>query len=70
MLVLTRKKNQVILIGDGIEIHVTYVNRNIVKLGIVAPGLRIIRAELDGGQDSSGPADDAPTPTPEVPVLG
>ena len=37
MLVLTRKRNERILIGDNIVLEVLEVDRGKVKLGIVAP---------------------------------
>lgn len=37
MLVFTRRRNQKIMIGDGIEVHVLRVGRDGVRLGIVAP---------------------------------
>lgn len=37
MLVFTRRRNQTIMIGDGIEVHVLRVGRDGVRLGIVAP---------------------------------
>ena len=37
MLVLTRKTNESIMIGDDVEIKVLDVKENQVKLGIVAP---------------------------------
>jgi len=37
MLVLTRRENESIMIGDGIEIKVLDLKDNQVKLGIVAP---------------------------------
>lgn len=37
MLVLTRKENQSIMIGDDIEIKVLDLKENQVKIGIVAP---------------------------------
>jgi carbon storage regulator len=37
MLVFTRRRNQVIRIGDGIEVHVLRLGRDGVRLGIVAP---------------------------------
>jgi carbon storage regulator len=47
MLVLTRKENESITIGDNVEIKVIAVVGNHVKLGIVAPReVRVIRSEL------------------------
>jgi carbon storage regulator len=37
MLVFTRRKNETIMIGDGIEVRVLRVGRDGVRLGIVAP---------------------------------
>ena len=37
MLVFTRRRNQTIMIGDGIEVRVLRVGRDGVRLGIVAP---------------------------------
>ncbi|MEH7341306.1 carbon storage regulator, partial [Priestia megaterium] len=37
MLVLTRKLNETIKIGDGIEVTVLAVNGDQIKLGIQAP---------------------------------
>ncbi len=37
MLVFTRRRNQTIMIGDGIEVRVLRVGREGVRLGIVAP---------------------------------
>jgi carbon storage regulator len=37
MLVFTRKRGEVIMIGDGIEVQVLRVGRDGVRLGIVAP---------------------------------
>jgi len=37
MLVFTRKKNETIMIGDGIEVHILRTGRDGVRLGIVAP---------------------------------
>ena len=47
MLVLTRKKNQSIMIGDDIEIVIVDVKHNQVKLGIRAPrNVTVHRAEV------------------------
>jgi carbon storage regulator len=37
MLVFTRRKNQTIMIGDGIEVRVLRVGRDGVRLGVSAP---------------------------------
>lgn len=56
MLVLTRKKNEVIQIGQQIVVKVISTGRGKVKLGIDAPAdVRVLRAEL---------AKLVPTPTP------
>lgn len=47
MLVLTRKKNESIVIGDDIEIVITEVAEDRVKIGIKAPkNFKIFRKEL------------------------
>lgn len=47
MLVLTRKKDQAIVVGDGIEIVVTQIDGNTVKLGIKADkSVKIFRKEV------------------------
>lgn len=47
MLVLTRKRDEVITIGENIVIKVISTGRGTVKIGIEAPReIRILRAEL------------------------
>lgn len=47
MLVLSRKKGQSIVLGDGIEITVLEVEGETIKLGIKAPKtVQILRKEL------------------------
>lgn len=47
MLVLSRKRDDVILIGDDIRITVVKIDRSHVRIGIEAPGtVPIIREEL------------------------
>ena len=47
MLVLTRKKNEMIRIGNDIVVKVISTGRGKVKLGIEAPvDVRVLRAEL------------------------
>lgn len=48
MLVLSRKKNQTILIDGGIEVQILQTRGGIVKVGISAPDdVRIVRGELE-----------------------
>ena len=47
MLVLTRKENEEILIGDGVRIVVVEIFGNKVRLGVVAPkSVRVDRKEV------------------------
>lgn len=47
MLILTRKKNQSIMIGDDIEIMISGIEEGKVKLGIKAPkNIEIHRKEI------------------------
>lgn len=47
MLVLTRKKDEAIIIDDNIEITITEIGEDKVKIGIVAPKhVKIFRKEL------------------------
>jgi carbon storage regulator CsrA len=47
MLVLTRKRDESIVIGDDIKIRVVKMNGNAVRLGIEDPqAVRILRGEL------------------------
>lgn len=57
MLVLTRKRNEVIHIGQEIVIKVISTGRGKVKLGIDAPpDVRVLRAELnDAGRPAASP---------------
>jgi len=57
MLVLSRKINQEIVIGDSIKIRVIKSKGNTVRLGIEAPDhVRIVRGELE--RHESAPASD------------
>jgi carbon storage regulator CsrA len=48
MLVLSRKQNQEVLIGDHIKITVLKTRGNTVRLGIEAPrDIKVVRGELD-----------------------
>lgn len=58
MLVLTRKLQEQIVIGDNIKVTVLRVKGNTVRLGIEAPRqVRVVRAEL--------PLEEGPPPAPE-----
>lgn len=56
MLVLTRKKSEMIRIGDNVVIKVISTGNGKVKIGIEAPNdVRVVRAEL--------------SPEPEAPMI-
>ena len=60
MLVLTRKTDEQIVIGDDIKITLIRVRGNTVRLGIEAPrDVRILRGELEPeeGDDDEAPED-------------
>ena len=53
MLILTRKKNETIQIGDEIVITVIRVSGNKVRLGVSAPReMRVMRIELEAHDES------------------
>ena len=66
MLVLTRKTNQSIMIGDDVEITVLAVSRDKIRLGITAPrDIPVFRKEVyisiqeEGANDGAEPAAEA-----------
>lgn len=67
MLVLTRKKDEMIQIGDSIVIKVIACGRGKVKLGIEAPAsVRVLRGELSPlAQQFAAPAKTRPVPAAE-----
>jgi len=47
LLILSRKKEESIMIGDDIEIKIVKIEGKTVKIGIIAPdNIRILRKEL------------------------
>ena len=57
MLVLTRKRDEAIKIGDEIIIRVIHTSKGSVKLGIEAPAhIRVLRAELTEFPAASPPS--------------
>ena len=74
MLVLSRKTNEIICIGDNIEVQVLQVSGNVVRLGIKAPReIRVIRNELKGRgepKQHGGSRESVPTVVPESGVIG
>ena len=66
MLVLTRKTGEKVVIGGGITVTVVEVQGNRVRLAFDAPDqVRILRAELLGGQDRPVPDPDLEGKPPE-----
>lgn len=54
MLVLTRKRDEVIQIGDDIVIKILKTGKGAIKIGIEAPGdIRVIRGELLESKNST-----------------
>jgi carbon storage regulator len=60
MLVLTRKTNQSIMIGDDVEVTVLAVSRDKIRLGITAPrDVPVFRKEVYLSIKGEGKADGA-----------
>jgi len=57
MLVLTRRTDEIVKIGDDIEVKIVDIRGNRVRLGIAAPsGTKIMRTELLPGTTNTIPA--------------
>ena len=65
MLVLTRKKNQKIMIGDEIEITIVDIRNEQIKLGINAPNhIKVFRKEVyDSIQEENKAATESVSPS-------
>ena len=73
MLIISRKKDQKIIIADDIEITILEVGRNRVRFGIKAPKHVAIHTRLkqspsdEGVKAVEGPEEEAPKPFPIYP---
>ncbi|MGA1212406.1 MAG: carbon storage regulator CsrA [Solirubrobacterales bacterium] len=63
MLVLTRKVEESILIGDDVEIMVLGVSGDKVRIGISAPReIEVFRKEVKDSRNGNGSGQEAPAP--------
>ena len=64
MLVLTRKTNQSIMIGDEIEVSVLAVSRDKIRLGITAPReVPVYRKEVYESMNGDGASTNGDSPS-------
>jgi carbon storage regulator len=69
MLVLTRKRNEMIRIGDDVVVKVIKTGKGTVKIGIEAPSnVRVLRGELAVFEETTPPATEE-TEVPEHELL-
>lgn len=55
MLVLSRKRTEVLNIGSNIKVHVLCIKGDRVKIGIEAPrDVVVVRSEIQRSKDSEG----------------
>lgn len=68
MLVLSRKNNEGLRIGEGVKLKVLAIRGGVVRLGIEAPNdTHILRFELEG-DENGGPTTKPPAQPPSKPA--
>lgn len=70
MLVLTRKRNEMIRIGDDVVVKVIKTGKGCVKIGIEAPAnVRVLRGELTPFEETAPHSAEEDAETPEYQLL-